>query len=701
MVQLDATVSDSHDRPVSDLTADDFQVLLDGKPQKIVSCNWITAGVRTPAQPATQIAAARKSGATQPVMPAPALKREDVRRIIVLFVDDLSMSPDSIPRVRTGLRKFIETQLQPGDLAEIVRASAGLGALQDLTTDPSLLLAAVKQVRWNPLGRTATDYAPILGGFPMPAMGDKENAFRIESYTVATASSLWRVVRGMAPLPGRKSVVILSDSLPIRAPDEVSAFGTREVGSGTGGRILGAMRRVVDESMRAGVVLYAIDTRGLEPHVFSAESRGADPADPASRTSTFGPGAWVAECLGGGPGIMAQASQPPRPQISSPVENTPSTGATPQFPCSDLAYTQGQWGSMFLAQETGGFMVTEANRIEAAVERIMGDQRGYYLLSFTPPAAALAPDRNGKPVYHGLKVVATRPGLRVRSHQGFFGVSDEHLAADSPTPELQLSAALDSPFRSAGVGMEIESGFLSASKHDSFIRTAVLLDGRDLDLSGPPIHRTGVIHLVVRAFEVSGERVPGGIDQVLRIDLNEDGYERAVRYGLIYTSLLVVPKPGPYQVRAACRDESTGRIGNASDFIDVPKLKGMALSGLLFRRAAGIDDHVRPAVGASSYLPGERAPFVFQVMNAPKEPLTMRLRLYRDGKAVYEGPVQPVIRGDSKLPGRFFTEAALEIPAGLEPGDYLVRVDVAGPQPAPHQVAAWQWARLSVRASGQ
>ncbi|HUO28085.1 MAG TPA: hypothetical protein VMU80_02620, partial [Bryobacteraceae bacterium] len=99
-------------------------------------------------------------------------------------------------------------------------------------------------------------------------MGDKENAFRIDDLTVATTSSLWRVVHGMASLPGRKSVVILSDSLPIRAPDEVSPFGTREVGSGTGGRILRAMRRVVDESMRAGVVLYAIDTRSLEPHVF-------------------------------------------------------------------------------------------------------------------------------------------------------------------------------------------------------------------------------------------------------------------------------------------------------------------------------------------------------------------------------------------------------------------------------------------------
>jgi hypothetical protein len=87
---------------------------------------------------------------------------------------------------------------------------------------------------------------------------------------------------------------------------------------------------------------------------------------------------------------------------------------------------------------------------------------------------------------------------------------------------------------------------LNARKNDSFIRTSVVLDGRDLALTGPPIHRTGVIHLLVRAFAASGEQVPGGIDQTLRIDLDEDGYQRALKYGLVYSALLPATKPGPY-----------------------------------------------------------------------------------------------------------------------------------------------------------
>jgi hypothetical protein len=36
-------------------------------------------------------------------MPAPPLKRENVRRTIGLFVDDLSMSSENVPAVRNGL----------------------------------------------------------------------------------------------------------------------------------------------------------------------------------------------------------------------------------------------------------------------------------------------------------------------------------------------------------------------------------------------------------------------------------------------------------------------------------------------------------------------------------------------------------------------------------------------------------------------
>lgn len=245
--------------------------------------------------------------------------------------------------------------------------------------------------------------------------------------------------------------------------------------------------------------------------------------------------------------------------------------------------------------------------------------------------------------------------------------------------------------------MEIQSGFLNARKNESFIRTAVVLDGGDLELTGFAVHRTGVIHLIVRVFEVSGNRVPGGIDQTLRIDLNEDGYERALKYGLIYTALLPVSKPGPYQVRAACRDESTGKIGTAGDFLVVPRLKGLALSGIVFGRSAGVDDHVRPAIGPPDYAPGERAQFTLQIINAPDSPLTIRTRLFRDGAEVYQSPARPVETAKPAAGGAF-TSGAIDLPASLEPGDYLLRVEVEDQLPPPRHAQAWQWARLDVAA---
>ena len=286
----------------------------------------------------------------------------------------------------------------------------------------------------------------------------------------------------------------------------------------------------------------------------------------------------------------------------------------------------------------------------------------------------------------------------MRSHQGFFGRADEDVAAASPGPELQLTTALESPFQSSGLRMEIESGFLNARKNDSFIRTAVVLNGSDLDLTGPAIHRTGVIHLIVRMFEVSGDQVPGGIDQALRIDLDEAGYQRALQYGLIYTALLPAAKPGPYQVRAACRDEGNGKMGTAGDFVVVPRLqKGLALSGIVFSRSQGVADHVRPAIGPVDYAPGERAQFALQIINAPVAPLTVRTKLFRDGAQVYEGPAVPVATGPSTATAaRPLTHGAIDIPAGLEPDDYMMRVEVGDRLPPPNHAVAWQWARLSV-----
>ena len=130
----------------------------------------------------------------------------------------------------------------------------------------------------------------------------------------------------------------------------------------------------------------------------------------------------------------------------------------------------------------------------------------------------------------------------------------------------------------------------------------------------------------------------------------------------------------------------------------VPELKGLALSGIVFRNMSGVEDHVRPAIGPGDYAAGERAQFAFQIVNAAaRGHLTLRTGLFRDGVAVYESPEVPVVASPpSAVPA--LTDTAIRIPADLAPGDYLMRVEVEDRVPPPHHGKAWQWARLAIAA---
>ena len=319
LVQVDATVTDSHGNPVPDLQASDFRVLLDGKPQEIKYCNF----VRVNDAPA----------------PAPATPPADP---LVLFIGDLATSAESIPGIRAGAKKFVLEQVHPGDLVAVVRSSAGLGALQDFTTDKGMLLAAIDQVRSTSAVGTgaASAYAPIgqpgLQGFLSLDLAQLDKIDSADRGTLETAATLLPVVRRMADLPGRKSVVLIADQMRLTSPDELDAGSPGGKAVGTGAflsPIYQSMRRVVDESVRAGVVLYAIDTRGLT----SLRALASDHLEPSQSAPGRG--------------------DPAPLQGIDPYAMTAARRAE---------YSDNQWGGIFLTAQTGGFMVTESNRLEAS-----------------------------------------------------------------------------------------------------------------------------------------------------------------------------------------------------------------------------------------------------------------------------------------------------------------------------------------------
>jgi len=71
--------------------------------------------------------------------PVDVLKPEDVRRSMVLVVDDLSLSLESMYSVCRTLRKFIAEQMQPGDLVALWDTGHNNSVFQQFTSDKRVL----------------------------------------------------------------------------------------------------------------------------------------------------------------------------------------------------------------------------------------------------------------------------------------------------------------------------------------------------------------------------------------------------------------------------------------------------------------------------------------------------------------------------------------------------------------------------------
>jgi len=346
LVQLDAVVTDKKGRHVSTLGRDDFEVYQDGRPQPVVAVSYVD----------TDDGWVDTSGL--PPLPVEALKPEDARRVIAVVVDDLRMSFESIYYARRGIGQFFDRQFQPGDLGMLVTTS-GAGISQ-LTYSPKILKAASSRLRYSLWDvQAASALAPIDGviGFDGAQGNYLERTFA-ESAILRIADA----INAVKKLPGRKSVVLVSEGF------SVFGFGWDNA------YIRDMLQRLVDRSNRAGVVIYAVDPRGLV-------TTGITAAD---------------NVRGGGAAVTAMRSE---------------------------ALRESQDGLRFVAGETGGFAVVNSNDLARGFQRIMADQRGYYLIGYQPEAGTLSFKSDQQ--FRRIKIKVKPKGLKIRTRAGFYGQATE------------------------------------------------------------------------------------------------------------------------------------------------------------------------------------------------------------------------------------------------------------------------------------
>lgn len=156
LVQVDAVVTDGKGKPVTDLSADDFEIRQDGKPQAITNFAYVNVRDRSiKSAPAATVIPAKNVRPSTPAPPPPppaVLRPEQIRRTVAIVIDDLALSFDSTVHVREALKEWVDKEMQPGDLVAIIRTSAGMGSLQQFSADKRLLSAAIDLVQYH-LGR--------------------------------------------------------------------------------------------------------------------------------------------------------------------------------------------------------------------------------------------------------------------------------------------------------------------------------------------------------------------------------------------------------------------------------------------------------------------------------------------------------------------------------------------------------------------
>ncbi len=663
LIQVDVTVTDKNGKIVNDLKSEDFEIFENGKKQEITNFSFVSTSSEV--EPPPEKSKEKEKKPAVPLPPPVSLKPEQVRRTIALVVDDLGLSFESVYQVRRALRKFVDEQMQAEDLVAIIRTGGGMGAQQQFTSDKRQLYSAIENIKWNSLGRAGITAFASLEATPLEqvqaAGGEvseeqlaeeqrqiKEfSEFREDVFSVGTLGAINFIVKGMNDLPGRKSIMLFSDGFAICSPDNPDRCA----------RIIESVRQLTDLSNRAAVSIYTFDARGLQV-------TGITAADSTS-------------------GVTAER-----------IQNTNSTRSAELF--------NKQEGLAYLAAETGGRTFFNSNDINKGLDKALEDQKGYYLIGYQPDTDTFdAKTRR----FNKLQVKVSRKDTNVRYRSGFFGITDDQIKKPSnQTAAQQIFTALTSPFGASGISLRLNTLFGNDKQQGSFVRSLLHVNAKDLKFTDEADGSKKVVFDVLAMSFGENGTVVDQIAKTYTMNVKNDGYQKLLNEGFIYYFTFPVKKPGAYQYRVAIRDAASQKIGAANQFIEVPNLKksGLKISGIILENltlaqwqklSANASGQPTPtpdnsASDASSpmndtalrkFKQGTILRYGFEVYNAKldtaqKPNLNTQVRIFRDGKLVFEGKNAPFELLEQTDTQRLKSAGAIALGGEMKTGDYVLQI---------------------------
>lgn len=411
VVNLEVFASDRSGKPVTDLTKDDFQVELDGRPVPITNFYAEVQGAERGKTTKTQAAPSSPtpSAATPPPPLAGAEVPPNQQLHIVLYVDNFNLRPVDRNRVLRALERFVYTYQRPGTQMMLISYDHQLNIMQPFTSDARDIVDAAVKVekrtgqaldRASERRRAIDDIQKAKQASDAIVAADSY-ADRLQTELRAPLAAMQQLMEPLSGLPGRKALVYISNGLPKTPGEDLfylidERFPHEHVLTQSMVYDMGrTYREIAEAANRAGVTFYTLDAGGLATFdSLSAEEGGS---------------------VTGGSFVALDSIH--RANFQAPMQS--------------------------LAEDTGGFSLTNSNNVELPLDQLAQDFSSYYSLGINAP-----PD--GGLRYHKVAVKVRRNGVKLRYRDGFQVVDLNDRLSNSVTAALTLDQT-DNPMKATVV----------------------------------------------------------------------------------------------------------------------------------------------------------------------------------------------------------------------------------------------------------
>ncbi len=373
IINVDVVVTDKKGNFVPNLKPEDFTILENGVAKPISNFYEVQGNV------AKNVLG--EEAATEAAPPeAKKEVAENMKRRIIFYVDNLSLSPFNRNRVFQEMKEFVKTAMRPGDEAMIATYNRSMKVRVPFTRDTQQITSMLDSLqKESGLGvaakserKSTEDRIRESNSYSDAIATARSYAQEVEHDLRQSVASLNALMTTLAGVEGKKILVLTSEGFPIQPGREMFYF-IDDVGREKGWQSMGS-------TMLEGMTF---DGTNLVQSVAKTAN-----ANNITMYTVHAAG------LTGGTEMSAEYSQP----ISASVSSAAATNTTESM--------------QLMAQMTGGLASVQTNNFKLAFDRIEQDLDSYYSLGYRAGTERVDRQRY-------LSVRVKNKDYRVRSRQTF------------------------------------------------------------------------------------------------------------------------------------------------------------------------------------------------------------------------------------------------------------------------------------------